>query len=73
MPLVAGGAVAVGITLAIIVIVIVLMFRRYKKNGKFCNHLSSISDQSIQRWLSEKLQGRGKGRLRCLRRPNQKM
>lgn len=47
MPLVAGGAVAVGITLAIIVIVIVLMFRRYKKNGKFCNHLSSISDQKI--------------------------
>lgn len=39
MPLIAGGAVAGGIALAIIVIVIVLMFRRYAKNGKFCNHL----------------------------------
>lgn len=42
MPLIAGGAVAGGITLAIIVIVIVLMIRRYTKNGKFCNHLFPI-------------------------------
>lgn len=38
LPLIAGGAVAGGVTLAIIAIVIVLMFRRYTKNGKFCNH-----------------------------------
>lgn len=38
LPSIAGGAVAGGMTLAIIVIVIVFMFRRYTKNGKFCNH-----------------------------------
>lgn len=42
LPLIAGGAVAGGVTLAIIAIVIVLMFRRYTKNGKFCNHWFSI-------------------------------
>lgn len=46
LPLIAGGAVAGGITLAIIVIVIVLMFRRYTKNGKFWNHLFPIDHYS---------------------------
>lgn len=43
LPLIAGGAVAGGITLAIIVIAIVLMFRRYTKNGKMSNHVFFLS------------------------------
>lgn len=34
MPIIAGGAAAGGITMAIIVIVGVLMFRRYTSHGK---------------------------------------